>query len=92
VGEAIRKSSPEDGVASRNQHDLTGDKLDGPRWTVDFPDPGVKAYLNGKYDEDTVWRVTAYAADAPFIDCSTRDARYHYSKRFGSSQASLSLV
>jgi len=30
----------------------------------------------------TVWRVVGYAADAPFID-SPRDARYHYSKRFG---------
>jgi len=29
----------------------------------------------------TVWR-HGYAADAPFID-SPRDARYHYSKRFG---------
>jgi len=31
-----------------------------------------------------------YAADAPFID-SPRDARYHYSKRFG-IEVKLSLV
>jgi len=37
----------------------------------------------------TVWWRTHYAADAPFID-SPRDARYHYSKRFGIE--SLSLV
>jgi len=49
------------------QHNLTG-KLDG-------------TYLNGKYDENGVAR-HGYAADAPFID-SPRDARYHYSKRFG---------
>jgi len=30
----------------------------------------------------TVWRVTATPLTAPFID-SPRDARYHYSKRFG---------
>jgi len=37
----------------------------------------------------TVWRV-GYAADAPFIDF-LRDARYHYSKRFG-IESKLSLV
>jgi len=34
----------------------------------------------------TVWRVTATPLDAPFIE-SPRDARYHYSKRFGKSEA-----
>jgi len=38
-------------------------------------------YLNGKYDEHGVAR-HGYAADAPFIE-TPRDARYHYSKRFG---------
>jgi len=62
------------------QHDLTG-KLDGHSWTVDFPVYIDCTYLNGKYDENGVAR-HGYAADAPFID-SPRDARYHYSKRFG---------
>jgi len=31
-----------------------------------------------------------YAADAPFID-SPRDARYHYSKRFGNAESSYRL-
>ncbi len=62
------------------QHDLTG-KLDGHRWTVEFPVYIDCTYLNGKYDENGVAR-HGYAADAPFID-SPRDARYHYSKRFG---------
>jgi len=38
----------------------------------------------------TVWRHGGCAADAPFID-SPRDARYHYSKRFG-IEVKLSLV
>jgi hypothetical protein len=62
------------------QHDLTG-KLDGHSWTVEFPVYIDCTYLNGKYDENGVAR-HGYAADAPFID-SPRDARYHYTKRFG---------
>jgi len=73
------KSSPE-GWSRVIQHDLTG-KLDGHSWTVDFPVYIDCTYLNGKYDENGVAR-HGYAADAPFID-SPRDARYHYSKRFG---------
>ncbi|MCD2205326.1 ISH3 family transposase [Halobacterium sp. KA-6] len=62
------------------QHNLTG-KLDGHSWTVEFPVYIDCTYLNGKYDENGVAR-HGYAADAPFIETS-RDARYHYSKRFG---------
>jgi IS4 transposase len=38
-------------------------------------------YQQGRYDEHGVAR-HGYAADAPFID-TPRDAREHYSKRFG---------
>ena len=62
------------------QHDLTG-KLDGHSWTVEFPVYIDCTYLNGKYDDHGAAR-HGYAADAPFIE-TPRDARYHYSKRFG---------
>jgi len=78
-GEAIQQELSE-GWSRVIQHDLTG-KLDGHSWTVDFPVYIDCTYLNGKYDENGVAR-HGYAADAPFID-SPRDARYHYSKRFG---------
>jgi len=79
-GEAIQQELSE-GWSRVIQHDLTG-KLDGHSWTVDFPPVYIDCtYLNGKYDENGVAR-HGYAADAPFID-SPRDARYHYSKRFG---------
>jgi len=86
-GEAIQQELSE-GWSRVIQHDLTG-KLDGHSWTVDFPVYIDCTYLNGKYDENGVAR-HGYAADAPFID-SPRDARYHYSKRFG-IESSLSLV
>jgi len=86
VLEAIQQELSE-GWSRVIQHDLTG-KLDGHSWTVDFPVYIDGTYLNGKYDENGVAR-HGYAADAPFID-SPRDARYHYSKRFGIE--SLSLV
>jgi len=78
----VRRFSKElsEGWSRVIQHDLTG-KLDGHSWTVDFPVYIDCTYLNGKYDENGVAR-HGYAADAPFID-SPRDARYHYSKRFG---------
>jgi len=80
-GEAIQQASKSsEGWSRVIQHDLTG-KLDGHSWTVDFPVYIDCTYLNGKYDENGVAR-HGYAADAPFID-SPRDARYHYSKRFG---------
>jgi len=75
-----RFSKSSEGWSRVIQHDLTG-KLDGHSWTVDFPVYIDCTYLNGKYDENGVAR-HGYAADAPFID-SPRDARYHYSKRFG---------
>ena len=62
------------------QHDLIG-TLDGHSWTVEFPVYIDCTYLNGKYDENGVAR-HGYAADAPFIE-RPRDARYHYTKRFG---------
>jgi len=84
-GEAIQQELSE-GWSRVIQHDLTG-KLDGHSWTVDFPVYIDCTYLNGKYDENGVAR-HGYAADAPFID-SPRDARYHYSKRFGIESSRL---
>ncbi|UHH24011.1 ISH3 family transposase [Halobacterium noricense] len=78
-GETIQQELSE-GWSRVIQHDLTG-KLDGHSWTVEFPVYIDCTYLNGKYDENGVAR-HGYAADAPFID-SPRDARYHYTKRFG---------
>jgi len=78
-GEAIQQELSE-GVESR--HPTRPDrKLDGHSWTVEFPVYIDCTYLNGRYDEQGVAR-HGYAADAPFIE-TPRDARYHYSKRFG---------
>jgi len=87
-GEGDSAKALSEGWSRVIQHDLTG-KLDGHSWTVDFPVYIDCTYLNGKYDENGVAR-HGYAADAPFID-SPRDARYHYSKRFG-IEVKLSLV
>jgi len=62
------------------QHDLTG-KLDGHSWTIEFPVYIDCTYLNGRYNENGVARQRR-SRDAPFIE-TPRDARYHYSKRFG---------
>jgi hypothetical protein len=78
-GEAIQQELSE-GWSRVIHHDLTG-KLDGHSWTVEFPVYIDCTYLNGRYDENGVGR-HGYAADAPFID-TPRQARYHYSKRFG---------
>jgi len=78
-GETIQQELSE-GWSRVIQHDLTG-KLDGHSWTVEFPVYIDCTYLNGKYDDNGVAR-HGYAADAPFIEIP-RDARYHYSKRFG---------
>ena len=78
-GKAIQQELSE-GWSRVIEHDLTG-KLDGHSWTVEFPVYIDCTYLNGRYDENGVAR-HGYAADAPFID-TPRDARYHYSKRFG---------
>ena len=55
------------------EHDLAGE--------VTFPVFIDCVYQQGRYDENGVAR-HGYAADAPFID-TPRDAREHYSKRFG---------
>ena len=55
------------------EHDLAGE--------VTFPVFIDCVYQQGRYDEHGVAR-HGYAADAPFID-TPRDAREHYSKRFG---------
>jgi len=78
-GEAIQQELSE-GWSRIIQHNLTG-KLDGHSWTVEFPVYIDCTYLNGRYDENGVAR-HGYAADAPFIE-NPRDARYHYTKRFG---------
>ena len=62
------------------EHDLTTE-FDGHEWTVEFPVMIDCAYKQGRYDENGVAR-HGYAVDAPFID-SPRQARRHYSKRFG---------
>jgi len=49
--------------------------------TVGFPVYIDCTLTHEKYDKSSVAR-HGYAADAPYID-SPRDARYHYSERFG---------
>ncbi len=61
-------------------HEVTATP-DGSAVTVEFPVSIDCTYLNGRYDEYSVAR-HGYAADAPFTD-TPREARYHYSKRFG---------
>ncbi|MGN8217629.1 ISH3 family transposase [Halococcus morrhuae DSM 1307] len=61
-------------------HDLQGE-IDGHTWTVDFPVYIDCTYQQGKYDEEGVAR-HGYAVDAPFIE-TPRQARKHYSRRFG---------
>ena len=78
-GRAIQQELSE-GWSRVINHDLTG-KLDGHSWTVEFPVYIDCTYLNGRYDDHGVAR-HGYAADAPFIE-TPRQARYHYSKRFG---------
>jgi hypothetical protein len=62
------------------EHDLTTE-LDGHEWTVEFPVMIDCTYRTGRYDDHGVAR-HGYAVDAPFID-TPRQARRHYSKRFG---------
>jgi hypothetical protein len=63
------------------EHELAG--------TVTFPVFIDCTYQQGRYDEHGVAR-HGYAVDAPFIT-TPREARYHYSKRFG-IEASYRLV
>jgi len=86
-GEAIQQELSE-GWSRVIQHDLTGNSTVTAGPSI-FPVYIDCTYLNGKYGGNGVAR-HGYAADAPFID-SPRDARYHYSKRFG-IEVKLSLV
>ncbi|AAV48337.1 unknown [Haloarcula marismortui ATCC 43049] len=71
-GETIQNKLSE-GWSREIEHDLAGE--------VEFPVFIDCVYQQGRYDEHGVAR-HGYAADAPFID-TPRDAREHYSKRFG---------
>lgn len=69
-----------DGWNREIEHDLTTSVGDH-EWTVEFPAMIDCTYQNGRYDEYGVAR-HGDAADAPFID-TPRQARQHYSERFG---------
>jgi hypothetical protein len=69
-----------EGWSREIEHDLTTE-FDGHEWTVEFPVMIDCSYQMGRYDEHGVAR-HGYAVDAPFID-TPRQARRHYSKRFG---------
>ncbi|EMA06142.1 ISH3 family transposase [Haloarcula marismortui] len=69
-----------EGWSREIEHDLTTE-FDGHKWTVEFPVMIDCTYQMGRYDEEGVAR-HGYAADPPFID-TPRQARRHYSKRFG---------
>jgi hypothetical protein len=71
-GETI-KDELSRGWSREIEHELAG--------KVTFPVFIDCVYQRGRYDEHGVAR-HGYAADAPFID-TPRDARHHYSKRFG---------
>jgi IS4 transposase len=68
------------GWSRQIEHDLTTE-FDGHEWTVEFPVYIDATYRRGRYDDHGVAR-HGYAADAPFIT-TPRQARYHYTKRFG---------
>jgi len=78
-GEKITRELSE-GWSREIEHDLTTE-FDGHEWTVEFPVIIDCTYQNGRYGDHGVAR-HGYAADAPFID-TPRQARFHYSKRFG---------
>jgi len=69
-----------EGWSREIEHDLTTE-FDGHEWTVEFPVMIDCTYRMGRYDDHGVAR-HGYAVDAPFID-TPRQARRHYSKRFG---------
>ena len=69
-----------EGWSREIEHDLTTE-FDGPLVTVEFPAMIDCTYKMGRYDDHEVAR-HGYAADAPFID-TPRQARRHYSRRFG---------
>ncbi len=73
-------------VKGRNDPGRTQQRLESrdrtrTRWAGNLPVFIDCVYQQGRYDEHGVAR-HGYAADAPFID-TPRDAREHYSKRFG---------
>ena len=78
-GDEIKQELSE-GWSREIEHDLTTE-FDGHEWTVEFPVMIDCTYQMGRYDEQGVAR-HGYAVDAPFID-TPRQARRHYSKRFG---------
>jgi hypothetical protein len=78
-GNAIKKELSE-GWSREIEHDLTTE-FAGHEWTVEFPVMIDCTYQMSRYGEQGVAR-HGYAADAPFID-TPRQARQHYSKRFG---------
>ncbi|MBS3761501.1 MAG: ISH3 family transposase [Halodesulfurarchaeum sp.] len=78
-GSEIQRELSE-GWSREIEHDLTTE-FDGHEWTVEFPVMIDCSYQMGRYDEHGVAR-HGYAVDAPFIE-TPRQARRHYSKRFG---------
>jgi hypothetical protein len=78
-GDQIKQELSE-GWSREIEHDLTTE-FDGHEWTVEFPVMIDCTYRMGRYDDHGVAR-HGYAVDAPFID-TPRQARQHYSKRFG---------
>ena len=69
-----------EGWSREIEHDLTTE-FDGHEWTVEFPVMIDCTYRMGRYGDHGVAR-HGYAVNAPFID-TPRQARRHYSKRFG---------
>jgi hypothetical protein len=78
-GSTIQRELSE-GWSREIDHELRTE-FDGHEWTVEFPVMIDCTYKQGRYDEHGVAR-HGYAVDAPFID-TPRQARHHYSKRFG---------
>jgi len=74
------KNELSEGWGREIEHGLTTE-FDGHELTVEFPVMIDCTYQQGRYDEHGVAR-HGYAVDAPFID-TPRQARKHYSKRFG---------
>jgi hypothetical protein len=74
------KQELSEGWSREIEHDLTTEYGEH-EWTVEFPVMIDCTYYQGRYDEHGVAR-HGYAVDAPFID-TPRQARQHYSKRFG---------
>ena len=78
-GTSIKQELSE-GWSRQIDHSLRGE-FDGHEWTVEFPVFIDCTYQQGRYGDHGVAR-HGYAADVPFIG-TARQARYHYSKRFG---------